>query len=650
MNLAFSGRALVGLTTFFLLACGGSPPPSAPPGPASATPKATAPPPDLSRVPEPASLLLVARIGKPDNVIHAVGSWTRVPLPSGKDLARSSLPDPVADVVDFSEPVDAAATLAGTKGDPSPLLAIALAVPDYEGAKAKLGAKYELSSGPNGQEKIEGIGKLFGKKKSSRRLGDDDEDDEEHGCVLAPAVPKGAKLVCGEEAALEALVPYMTRTLPREQWSSDVHLEIRPAPAREPLERLRAMIPVLARSALGNMPALGTLADSLLGEMVDLVGDVNRFSIDATFADAGVDAVLRVDYQRAQSMIAKLATSRSGPEPAPPAFFHLPQESDVGFFGTGSDPKLWDHPRELIGNVLLELGTETGMPDADKRAFKDLLADRMMPLFTTSGVYGKGFDPLALARARAEIEKARDTSSPDFAAIDAAERAFVEQAVGWHLYQTSEPISKVGPILKDWANLWKRPSFTSWLKTRQLKTVPSMRLAAVPAGVTLPKETVHLEIAFPLEDLPPPSAKAKPQKRPPLVLHVFAVPDEGKTWLAFGLDGKLVAQRAAASLSAAPAKDTIAQTPGLEAFKDGKMHGGGYFTMRGLLVLTALEGHGRRSPFARLDSLPNKGKTPITMTFTALPATARGGVGSSTSNVRVPRAVLEDVVALAMGR
>ena len=670
------GRSLLGLSALTFLACGGSPPPApTPPAKPVATAPPADPPPDLSQVPEPASLVLVARIAKPDNVIKAVGSWTRLPLPSGKDLARTSLPDVVADVVDFSEPVDAAATLAGSKNEPRPLLAISLSVVSFDEAKTKLGAKYRMSAGPNGQQKIEGIGKLFGSKKARVRARDEeDEDDDEQSCVLAPAVPnsggaarsaaeqKSARLVCGEEGALEALVPYMTRSLPREQWTSDVHLDIRPAPAREPLDRLRGMVPILARSALGGSPSLVALADSALGEVVDLVGDIQRVSIDAKFADSGIEAATRVDYQRAQSMIAKLATTRADRTgPPPPAFFHLPQETDLGFFGRGSDPKLWDHPRELLGNVILELAESSGMPDAEKQTLKDLVADRMIPLFTGPGVYGKGFDPVALAKAREKFEKIDGASNatPDWAGQDAAHRQIVEQVVGWHLYQSSEPISKVGPVLKEWANVWNRPALNKWLKGKVGNSqLPKLRIAPPPGGVALPKDTVHLEVAIPQSDMPPPpvrptpGVKPKPQKatpRAPIVFHVIAVPDAGATWLAFGLDGKLVAQRAAAALSTAPEKDTLSQVQGLEAFKEGKLLGGGYVTMRGLLVLTAIGGSSR-SPYSMLDSLPNKGRTPITITMSSEPPSPRAEAGSATGTLKLPRGVIEDIVKLAMSR
>src|SRR4029079_13452130 len=150
--------------------------------------------------------------------------------------------------------------------------------------------------------------------------------------------------------------PYLTRTLPRQTWPSDIHLEVSLASVREPLMQVKAALPVLARSMLGSSsPALANLVDAAVNETVDFVGDTNRMTLDAQIGDSGVQATMKVDYTRAQSFIARLATSNPQRADVPPAaFWHLPADTDIAGFGKGSDPKLFDHPRELLGNVALE--------------------------------------------------------------------------------------------------------------------------------------------------------------------------------------------------------------------------------------------------------------------------------------------------------
>lgn len=673
----FLAPSLLGMAVVALSACGGGAPPAAPVTPTKPLAVAVEPPPDVSAVPAPEGLVLVGRVSKAEGILKTLGTWTRLPLPGGADLVRSMTDDSVADSVDLSQPIDGAVALRGGKRDMNPLIAVSVAVRSFDDAKAKLGAKHKLTPGKNGQINVEGIGRSA--VTEGRGKADDDDDDQK--CVLSPA-STGARLVCGESDALELLSPYLTRTLPRQMWPADVHLEMTLAALREPLAQVKAMLPVLARSMLGSSsPALAKLADAGVNELVDFVGDTNRIAFDAQLADAGIDATMKVEYTRAQSFIAKLATSNPQRADAPPAaFWHLPGDTDLALFGKGSDPKLFDHPKELLGNVFLEATEGAGMPEPERKAVRELVVDRMLTLFTGPLVYGKGYDAAALDKAIA----ARAALKPgaDLAARDEAERIAAEEVLGWHLVQVSEPITKVGPILKDWANLWNKPAFAKWAKQQSsAKMLAQMRIVPAPAGVTLPKDAVHLEIVMPRADLeempvvpvPPPPAPQRPGQakppsggdrradpkpaqvkmkkipRKPLVLHVIAVPDQGGTWIGLGLDGKLVAQKAAASLSTAPDGPTLGKMPGAEALRDVKANGAWLATIRGFLVFTALD-HGSHGPYSMLNALPSKGTTPIVLTFVSQGPSAGATGGSAVATLKLPRAAIEDIVRLAMSR
>ena len=403
---------------------------------------------------------------------------------------------------------------------PKPLIAVSVAVRSFDDAKAKLSSKHKLTPGKNGQ--------LFGRGHRSRRPStearpleglqgqrQDDDDDDGETCVLSHA-SSGARLVCGEREALDALSPYLTRTVPRQTWSSDIHVEVSLAAVREPLGQVRAALPVLARSMLGgSSPALAKLVDAGVNELVDFVGDTGRMTLDAQLGDSGMQATLKVDYVKAQSFIAQLATSNPQRADAPPpAFWHLPADTDIALYGKGSDPKLFAHPKELLGNVFLEATEGAGMPEPERKAVRELVVDRMLGLFTGPLVYGKGYDAAAVDKALA----GRNATKPgDIGAKDEAERVLAEQVLGWHLVQVSEPITKVGPILKDWAQLWNRPAFAKWAKQQSsAKMLATMRIVPAPAGVTLPKDAVHLEIVMPRADLeempaapPPPPRRAR---------------------------------------------------------------------------------------------------------------------------------------------
>jgi len=646
-----------------LVACGGGAPPPAPTTPSKPVAVAVEGPADVTAVPEPPGLVLVGRVSKPDEILRTVSAWTRLPLPGGADLVRSITDDAVADAVDLSQPVDGAIALSGSKRDPKPLIAVSIAVRSFDEARTKLASKHKLTAGKNGQFVVEGMGRAAAKPKGSK---EEDEDDDDS-CVLAHA-SSGARLVCGEREALDVLAPYLSRTVPRQKWASDVHVEMTLGAVREPLLQVRAGLPFLAKSMLGSSsPALGQLIEASVAELVDVVGDTSRMTLDAQLAtDAGAQATLKIDYAKATSVLARLATAHpERAEPPPPAFLHLPADTDLAMYGRGSDPKLFDRPRELLGNVALEATEGAGMPEPERKAVRELVIDRMLTLFTGPMVYGKGYDAIALEKALTGRKAAKPG---DLKARDEADRVVAEQIVGWHLFQLGEPITKVGPMLKDWAGLWNRPAFAKWAKLQASgKMLAQMRIVPPPAGVTLPKDTVHLEIVIPRADLeespmpaspaqarnggaPPPPMKVAHGKRIPvkaISFHVLAVPDQGGTWLGFGMDGKLLAQKAAASLSTAPDGPTLGKAAGAEALRDVKANGAVLATLRGLLVFTALD-QGSRSAFNLLGSMPAKGQTPIVLTFTSQAPSQGAAGGSALATFKLPREAIEDLVKVAL--
>ena len=634
-----------------VLAACGSPPPAPPAAPVAAVAKE--PPVDVSPVPEPAGLILLGRVRRPDAIVKAVGDWTKLPLPTGAELLRSVADDSIAEAVDLSQPVDAAMTAGIGAGGFEPVYAYSVAVKSYDAAKASLGKAHRLVPGANGQIKVLDMGRR-GPVKKGRGKAEDEDDDSGTSCILAHA-PSGARLVCGEGNAAESLAPYLSRTMTNAKWASDIHLELHTEPLRLPLTQLPALVRGLTGG--GRMPSMRELADASIGELADVVNDTQKIQIDAQVADTGVITTTRFDFQTNKSAFSRMATKPNATEP-PPAFWHLPGDADTAVYANGADPKLFDHPRELLGNLLVEAATPSGLPDAERKALKDIVADRMLQLFTTGGgVYGKGYDASALDKALA----ARAKVKPNDVAGDAeAKRLVVEQAVGWHLYQVSDPIAKVGPLLKDWSALWNRPAFAKWAKSMKdsVGELPKMQLAALPAGVALPKDTVHLEVTIPQDDIEDRSApavqttkKAPPPKpkmihRKPAVFHVLAVPDGGATWLAFGLDAKLVATKAAASLASAPDATSLGKAPRREALHEGKWNAAGFATVRGLVSLGA--GEGGDPLYTFLPSLPSKGDAPIFGSVVAEPASPAAPAGASVSTFTVGRAAIEEIVKLAM--
>lgn len=653
----------------FASACGGgqsqAPPAAAPPSMPVARGEA---PPDISPVPEPEGLVVVGRVARPDGVLKTVGGWARLPLPGGAELVRSVTDGAVADVVDLGQPVDGAVALRGTARDPRPLAAFSVAVRSFDSAKAKLSARHELTPGPNGSFWVHGIGKPEVPEGPAAEDEPEERDgDDALGCSLAHAA-NGARLVCGPKPGVDALAGYLTRNVARQQWSSDVHVEIRAAPLGESLAQLRALIPALGGSALGGVgPAVRELLEAGANDLIDLAGDTDKILLDAQLSELGADATVRVDYQRASSLFAKLATSSAArAQTVPAALWHLPAETDLASYSAGSDPQLYQRPLALLGNVVSELAEKEQMPEAERKVLRDLLVDRTLPLLTGDGVYAKGFDQAAVDKGVA----AREAMNPDdLAGKSEADRALGAQVIGWHLLRVNEPIARVAPTLKGWAALWARPGFTKWARHQAAsKMLVQVRTAPAPAGVTLPRDAVHLEITVPREELElaaapgkgtttlsgpraiikaaNANASGKRMPRKPIFVHVLAVPDQGATWLGFGLDANLVAQKALASLSSAPDANTFGKTAAATQLRELGASGACFVTLRGLLVLTAMDHSG--SGYAKLGSLANKGASPIVMAFTAQGPSPSAAAGTSVSTFKVPRAAIEDIVRLAL--
>jgi hypothetical protein len=136
--------------------------------------------------------------------------------------------------------------------------------------------------------------------------------------------------------------------------------------------------------------------------------------------------------------------------------------------------------------------------------------------------------------------------------------------------------------------------------------------------------------------------KRAPEK--PVVLHVFAIPDAGSTVLAIGLDDKLIAQKALASLSTAPSTDTLQTAPAFESFKDARGTGGGFLTMHALIGLSKAG----RDPSRRLAGLSNNARTPLPFTFSSTQPGDRGKEGAMTTTVRVPTDLVIDIAKMGM--
>lgn len=648
--------AVLAAASFALVACGGTPPPETP---AKAGPKpivkAPSSPVDLSEVPEPKSLFLIGRINKPEHVLKTAAAWTRLPLPSTSELVKLVSDEGMGDVVDLSQPVDGAIAIVGRGSDPQTAVAVSVALRDFGRTKETLAKSGRRTRpGPNGQVFVE-----------MRARASDEDDEADEICSVAPAVgPGGGRLVCGDRAGVEALTPYLTRTAPKLSWPSDVHAEVRLSAVRDALEQFRSSVSALQRGLLrGAPPSMRAIGDAVLQDVVDLSEDVSKLTLDGQIAPSGATATLSFEFARAQSFVARVSTSNPGKADAPPeAFWQLPKETDVALFTRGADPKHFERPKQLLGDLLKDGIAQSGLPSAEGEKVQSLLLDKMFPLLTGPLLYAKGHDRADLEKALQKHRALRDSGKSDLAAEDAARTEVGAQIIGWHAFRVDEPIARTGPILKDWVTVFSRPAFVKWAKEKAgVKTPPTMKVARLPAAVVLPKDTVHVEVSFPRRDLtdwseedddddrkPAAKPKRKSIARKPIVLHVLAVPDAGASWIGFGLDLNLVGHKIAESLSTAPHVTSLGRSPqSLEPLKAQKVNGALFGTMRGLFVLGS-DSRRKRNPYDALAGLPGKGEVPIWLTYTAKGPTASAAGGTSSMTLNLSREAIEDIVKFMM--
>jgi hypothetical protein len=633
--------ALVAVTS-----CGGSPPPppQAAPAPVAAPPP---PPPDVSAVPSPAGLVAFARVSRPSAALKTAMGWAHLPPVRPSDVNRALAGENIGDVVDLDQPIDVALVNGGRGLVPA--WAVSAGVRSLEAARSALSDRFTLAPADHGVLKIKPAG----------------DGAAERPCEIAPAAGASPfRLVCGaSDEALDYLAAYLTRTSPRQAWESDVHAEVFMDPVKPFAKMMRGQAPALLESMLDlrkRDPALAELVEALVGDLVDLVGDLGKTELDLKLDPEGLSAAFHAGFLSKTSLLAKMATAHPERADAPlPAFWRLPDDSDTAFFSRGADTKDLDHAKDLaIRAIEGTLGRE-GLPEAEQKAvglaLHDILTDA--PL-----VYARGSDVVAVQKALVQFQTAKEGAPKEQAA-----RAAIEPYLGFWVFGFDEPPARLQGVMKGLVAAWNRPGTSKWLKAH-VEGVPAPVLRTLPA-LGLPKDASHVELAIyikPDEAAPSgPNAqgaagaasttKAKATTPTPIRLHVLVVPDAGHTWLVLAADEKLAIAKAKGLLaSGAPgATGTLASHPRLELLREGRETGGGFTTLRGWVALSPepnLEApHGKAGdPLGLLASLPSQGTTPMLFSVSASAENAEDTAGGLVGKVYLPRAAIEDVILYAV--
>lgn len=206
-----------------------------------------------------------------------------------------------------------------------------------------------------------------------------------------------------------------------------------------------------------------------------------------------------------------------------------------------------------------------------------------------------------------------------------------------------ESAKRYQDLLNDLASLYNKPAVKNWIIKEghvDKKVLPTAKVS--PFGKGLDKDTRALELSFPVKT----GRGAKTV--PPMSIFVVVMPDNGRTWLAFGADKPSLEKHLAMVKTGSPDSQTIASRPGLDTFKSARMVSGGFMTVAGIAHsanrgFSELLGNMRQNPVqAALPQMPNKGLTPI-----IIESTAQGGSPAEVViKIRSSKGTFDDLRAL----
>jgi hypothetical protein len=660
----------LGIPWLFLVSgCGAAPPPVEPPRPPVAVVAAPEAPsaPDLSPVPEPGGLLVVARWKAPAKSVDEVLRLFKAPVSIEGLLAKEA--GEIGKLLDLNGSFDAAVILDpdSTDEDPKALGAVSIPVRNFDEARAS--AEKETTT----TAVRPGVVRLTSKKGDKLVCDLTVSATEAQGA--APGSPP-ARLVCGNAAKdVEALREWLARGLPRTAPETSVlTATLRAGPLKDRyMARIRteaAKAGDEARAALTAQnvgdPELLAAPGAVLEEGVRFLEDLDRLELRSSLATSPPEfrwsGALR--FAAKSSWLTHAITDvndRSGP--VPDLFWRAPHDAYSATWGRGSDPHLFDGIRSVLHKAVAEgLGRVPILPSADKAALEAFVDGA--PRTPGVWVLSSGLLP----------PHKKPGAKPDLVA-DA--RDLATTTLGWHVSGIEAPAAEYVAWIRQGLDVYNRTVRLAKeiVGTRKalgghgstaakkggdaLELIPKIKEVKSPPG--WPKGTVAFDVLVNVDSelvstlLSPLSTRVKgalkDQKvssgKVSLTLRLAIVPDGDHTWVGFSADLDELKKRMNAVVTGAPAKGTLATREGLEALRQpGQIWGG--FVGVGDLLDRSMETLERQTPKyaaearAVLASMPNKGKTPILLLGTGTP----GQAPSSSVEVRIQTGTLADLTGL----
>ncbi|MCC6215024.1 MAG: hypothetical protein IT376_09160 [Polyangiaceae bacterium] len=608
--MALRARSLGPILALLAVSCGGGQPaPTAPPPapaagdePRAEVPAAEAGPvvaaPDLSPVRRPEGVVLLGRIRDPGVLADAAVAWSKAPYDWRARLGRKI---PGMDrALHTSAPIELVGRMA-------------------PGVSLERGFELAFTVGLRDPRVV--VDGLRGVGEAVEQTGPGSWRFSDGGLECAITASVGAapsRAVCAHGAtALESLLPYATRGLPLENLgAADAHLELLGPPlqaaAGPDLRRLRSLgVGFVMNELATDSPALdaplGEIVQALADELLLLVDDFEKLTVDLALADGGLRATVGVDLRSRTSWMGGTLAAHAARAGAPPEIFHrLPADVADAGWTSGGVPERTAPLRRALGRLVQGAAVHAKLPPLVGQK-----ASALVDELWESAPIAYGTIPVASAPAGApaELEELARIVGTRVLGIEAKSdryRRVIEQIVA--LYQDPslrKAAAKQGAKAADFPKVTKRAS-------------------KLVKGATVWEVTLQ-----------PKPVKGKTRKAVSLLTLVLA-PDGERTWIAFGVDEAALSKTLQGILAGA---SPLRGRPGATATGGQPAIAGGFLTIASSAP-GAAEASDRTDVPRILGRLPHRGQTPIPYLIRVEP---RGAGVRLEEVVTVPREAAEDL-------
>jgi hypothetical protein len=517
---------------------------------------------DLSPVPAPENLVVLATLRSPARSVDTLMSWTGLGL-DWRALLQSGPAAQFLPVIDLDAPIDAAATLdPKSKNKPRLLYAAAIGLTSRQGA---LDAFHSLDAPIDVVEP----GVYSVRPNPSTQ------------CFIAPALGKAkVRLVCGEtRESVEALTPYLTRGNPSEgTGDAALHVEVRAEPAwrlyGDKAQFLKLGIPMLlGEVSIGNAEfdaALRETASLGVEELTSTLADLKDLRLDARLTEqpAELSLVLGMDLRGSRSWAAgTFASAEARASVAPDSFWKLPLDAREATYAARSSPETLQKALELVERV-----TQTGLSQLGASAA--VQKDWPQALHEALAVPGPSVS------ARGEIPARLIAATPD-------EKEQLRASAGYVIIGAEDEGNHYGALLERTLKLYEDSALRKGLNQRYgLNTSKLPKVQSKKGPARLPESHVY-NVDIPAATFARLSGgekhehtDAKPMSGT-VPISILTCREGQRTWIAASSYAAWNEELLAGVLSSGP-EAGLAKREGLEPLRQVRANLAGFWTLTGL--------------------------------------------------------------------